>query len=156
MKKYKSLLLIVFIFIIDLVSKLIISNSIKLYKSVPVIKNFFYLTYTKNRGAAFGILEGKTLFILVISLMLLIYLLYELFKKKNSSLMDVSLSFIIGGLLSNLSDRLFLGCVRDFLHFKILGHDFAIFNIGDIFIVVGSILFLLGILLEEKHGNQSK
>lgn len=60
--------------------------------------------------------EGYTSIITIISVVILFYLLYELFKnKKNDTLTNISLSFIIGGLIGNLYDRIILHCVRDFL-----------------------------------------
>lgn len=156
MKKLISVLVIIFVFFTDLITKLLVTSHLKLYGSKTIIKNFFNITYTKNRGAAFGILENKSVFILAVSVIILFYLLYEVFKRNNTKYITLGLSMIIGGLLSNLSDRVFLGYVRDFLDFKILGHNFAIFNLGDVAIVVGCAIFLFATLWEEKHAISSK
>lgn len=156
MKKIKYIIGIILIFIIDQISKIIIMNNIKLNESIKVIGDFFKLTYTHNDGAAFGIFGGKTLFILIISLLILAYLLYELFRNKESNLLiNISITMIIGGLLGNLLDRIYFGYVRDFLDFKIFNYDFAIFNVGDIAIVLGACIFFIGILLEGKHENKN-
>lgn len=156
MKKIKYILLMLFIFILDQISKIIIMNTIKLGSSKTIIKNFFSLTYTHNDGAAFGMFGGKTLFIVIISLLVLAYLLFEIFKhKKRYIITDISASLIIGGLLGNLFDRLYYGYVRDFFDFKIFGYNTAIFNIGDIAIVIGAFLFIIGIFMEEKHGSNN-
>ena len=132
-------------------------HNLTLNSSKEVIKGFFNLTYTKNNGAAFGLFGGKTVFIMIISFLVLLYLLFELFRhKKKNIVLDVSLSFLIGGLLGNLLDRIVYGSVRDFLDFNIFGYDFAIFNIGDVFIVSGCILFLIGVFMEETNENSSK
>ena len=57
--------------------------------------------------------------------------------------------------MSNLADRLFLGYVRDFLDFTVLGYDYPIFNIADIAIVVGVLLLIVAIFKGEdkKYGN---
>lgn len=156
MKKYKSIILIILIFMLDLISKLIVTSKLKLYGSKTIINNFFNITYTKNRGAAFGLLSGNQLLIILISLVILVYLVYEIRNKKNLIITDLGLSMIIGGLLSNLSDRLFLGYVRDFLDFKIFNYNFAIFNVGDIAIVVGCLVYLIGIIMEEKSETSSR
>lgn len=156
MKKFKFILIIILAFVLDQVSKLIIMNNFRLNESVTVIKNFFRLTYSHNDGAAFGMFGGKTVFIVLISFIVLGYLLFELFyHKKRNLLVDVSMSFIVGGLLGNLFDRLWFGYVRDFLDFKVFNYDFAIFNLADTFIVVGAFIFLIGVVLEEKHGNNN-
>lgn len=152
MKRIKYSLVIIFVFIIDQISKIVVANNINLNESKVVIKNFLNLTYVKNKGAAFGMFEGYTSIITIISVVILFYLLYELFKnKKNDTLTNISLSFIIGGLIGNLYDRIILHCVRDFFDFTLFNKGFAIFNVGDSFIVVGCILFFVGALLEVKH-----
>ena len=156
MKKIKGIIIVIVVFIIDLISKLLVTNNLKLYGSYTVIEDFFNITYTKNKGAAFGILNGNKFLIIIISLGILIYLINEFRKKNNTILEDSGISLIIGGLISNLSDRIFLGYVRDFLDFKIFNYNFAIFNIGDIAIVVGCIVYFIGMILEDKHDNKSK
>ena len=156
MKKYKCVFLIITVYILDLISKLIVTSNLKINGSVTIIKNFFKITYIKNKGAAFGMLQGKTILLIAITLLIFIFLIKEIVKRGNSKLIDFSLSLIIGGLLSNLSDRVFLGYVRDFLDFRIFSYEFAIFNLGDITIVTGSILFFIGALLEERHAVNSR
>ncbi len=157
MKKIKYVIMIILVFSIDQISKLIISNSINLNGSVEVIKNFFSLTYVKNKGAAFGMFSSYTFIISLISVLILIYLLFELFRSKSEEkLTNYSLSLIIGGLLGNLYDRVFLGCVRDFFDFTLLGKGFAIFNVGDAFIVIGCFMFIISVFLEVKNENSSK
>jgi len=157
MKKFKFIFIIVIAFILDQVSKILVMNNLKINGSIDVIKNFFRITYSHNDGAAFGMFGGKTIFIVVVSILVLAYLLFELFyHKKRNLLVDISTSLIVGGLLGNLFDRLYFGYVRDFLDFKIFNYDFAIFNLADTFIVVGAVLFLIGVILEERHENSSK
>ena len=102
MQKYKNYLIIISIFILDLISKLLVTSNLKLYGSKVVIKDFFNITYTKNTGAAFSILENSKLIIILVSFAMLFYLLYEIRKKDNSKIIDISLSLIIGGLIGNL------------------------------------------------------
>lgn len=157
MKKKKYLFLIFIIFLIDQITKIIISNNINLNGSVTVIKNFFSLTYVKNTGAAFGFFSGKTLLITIISIFIFIYLLMELIKNKsNIKIINLSFSFILGGLIGNLYDRIVLGYVRDFMDFTIFNKGFAIFNIGDIFIVVGCFMFIIGALLEARNDYKNR
>lgn len=149
MKKYKYLVISFILFIIDQVSKYIVSVNIQLNSSVVIIPKFFKLTYTNNHGAAFSILEGKQILIIIVSVLVMVYLIYELFKS-NNKLFNISISLILGGLIGNLTDRLIFNHVRDFLDFSFGSYNFAIFNIGDIGIVIGVILMLIGIIKEEK------
>lgn len=157
MKKSKYLIISLILLIIDQISKYFVMTNIKLNKSIVIIPNFFKLTYTNNHGAAFSILEGKQVLIIIISIIVFIYLLWELFKgKSDSKLINISISLILGGLLGNLIDRIIFNHVRDFLDFSFSKYNFAIFNIGDIGIVVGVILMLIGIVMEEKNANSNK
>lgn len=157
MKKSKYLIISLILLIIDQISKYFVMTNIKLNKSIVIIPNFFKLTYTNNHGAAFSILEGKQVLIIIISIIVFIYLLRELYKgKSDNKLINISISLILGGLLGNLIDRIIFNHVRDFLDFSFCKYNFAIFNIGDIGIVVGVILMLIGIVMEERNANSNK
>ena len=154
MKKFKFIFIIIIAFVLDQVSKILIMNNMKLNESVDVINNFFRVTYSHNDGSAFGMFGGKMIFIVIVSVLVLAYLLFELFyHKKRNLLVDISISLIIGGLLGNLVDRIYFGYVRDFLDFKIFNYDFAIFNLADTFIVIGALIFLGGMFLEDRNEN---
>lgn len=156
MKTLKILLIIVSIFLLDRITKVLVINKLTLGKSLSVIDGFFNITYVNNHGAAFGIMDGKVIFIVVVSVLIFAYLIYEIRKDSHSKLITTSISFVIGGLLGNLFDRIVYGHVIDFLDFNFFGHDFAIFNIGDSFIVIGTILLAIGFLLEERNANKNK
>jgi len=156
MKNLKIIILITSLFIIDQISKIIVVNTINLGNKITIIKNFFNITYTKNYGAAFGIFEGKIFLIIIISILLFAYLIYELKKNKDKKVLVISISLIVGGLLGNLTDRIFLGYVRDFLDFNILGYNYPIFNLSDTFIVIGAVIFTIELIREEINGKERK
>lgn len=144
--KGKGLLFLLsfFIVLIDQVVKFIITNNLKVYDTITVIKDFFYLTYTKNIGAAYSILEGGQLFLIFVSILFLIFFIHYIMNKKYlSKLSFFSSSFLIGGVIGNLIDRVVHNYVIDFLSFHIFSYDFPIFNIADIFIVIGFILMVI-------------
>lgn len=95
-----------------------------------IFKN--YSTYTKNYGAAFGILQHQQIFLIVISIIVIITILLI---KKNL----ISLSFILGGTIGNLIDRLHYGYVIDFIDLKI----WPSFNLADASITIGVILLII-------------
>ncbi len=156
MKTLKILLIIISIFLLDRFTKVLVINNLTLGESLSVIDGFFNITYVNNYGAAFGIMDGKVIFIVVVSVLIFAYLIYEIRKEAHSKLITTSISFVIGGLLGNLFDRVLYGHVIDFFDFNFFGHDFAIFNVGDSFIVIGTILLAIGFLLEERNANKNK
>lgn len=137
---------------IDQISKLLVVNLLTKTNSITIIKNFFYLTYINNDGAAFSILVGKRIFLILIAL-LVIVMLIRYIKKNNiqNKLELVSISLIIGGSLGNLMDRLVRGYVIDFLDFKLFNYNFPIFNLADTFIVIGVFLLLLKEIRKENN-----
>ena len=156
MKTLKILLIIISIFLLDRFTKVLVINNLTLGESLSVIDGFFNITYVNNHGAAFGIMDGKVIFIVIVSILIFAYLIYEIRKESHSKLITISISFVIGGLLGNLFDRVVYGHVIDFFDFNLFGYDFAIFNVGDAFIVIGTILLAIGFLLEERNANNNK
>lgn len=149
--KQKVLIISFITLILDLITKFIVFSLDKFENSFVVIKDFFKITPIKNYGAAFSTFENMNLLLITISVIILIYLLYSLNKVKNTKINALTYGILIGGLLGNLTDRIILGYVRDFLSFKIFGFNFAIFNIADIGIVVGIILLALLSIKKEKE-----
>jgi len=113
------------------------------YSSVPVIKNIFHISVTCNTGAAFGIFQGKTFFLIVVTFIFLLFFLWFIFNEKNKpKIFFLACGLILGGAVSNLYDRIFNGCVIDYLDFIV----WPVFNLSDSAICVGvGILVLLEI-----------
>ena len=140
--------------IIDIISKLLVSNNLLLSKSVTIIPNFFYLTYAHNYGGALSIFENNTLAITIISFIVILGISYYVFKNKVTRKIEIiGYSLLLGGAIGNLIDRIIYGYVIDFLDFYILGYDFPIFNIADIGIVVGIIFLLISMILEVNNND---
>ena len=140
--------------IIDIISKLLVSNNLLLSKSVTIIPNFFYLTYAHNYGGAWSIFENNTLAITIISFIVILGISYYVFKNKVTGKIEIiGYSLLLGGAIGNLIDRIIYGYVIDFLDFYILGYDFPIFNIADIGIVTGIILLLISMILEVNNND---
>jgi len=117
-----------------------------LYQSIPIIQDFFYLTYVTNDGMAFGLsLPGGQITLTVLSVFMTLVLVYFFWLERNSHLiMKLSLSLIISGALGNLVDRILAGKVVDFLHIKIGSYwEWYIFNIADTSVSIGMILFII-------------
>ena len=152
MKKNKKIVLIsIIVLLIDQITKLIVKNKISSGTIIKVIGNFFRLTYLENSGAAWSILEGKTIFLIIISFVFLFYVINCIKKDKRDTKINIlSYSFIIGGIIGNMIDRIIYHRVIDFLSFKIFSYYFPVFNIADSLIVIGVILFIIDTILEGK------
>ena len=128
------------VFFADVLIKYIIRCHFYIYQSLPVIKNIFHLTFVVNKGAAFGLFPTKGYFLVFWSILLII-IFFVAFKSaaKKSILARISLGLILGGALSNLADRVFLGYVVDYLDFRM----WPVFNLSDAAITTGTLLFIV-------------
>lgn len=131
---------------LDQLTKYIVIRNIAYTKSIPVIDGFFYLTHWKNTGAAWGIMEGWRFFLIPVTVIVAIVLVYYLTKSDNK-IFKGSLSMILGGAVGNLIDRIFRrDGVIDFLDFHFGSYNFPTFNVADCFIVIGTFLLAFYIL----------
>lgn len=148
------ILSIIFI-IIDQLSKIIVVNNLTNNKSIEVIKSFFYLTYTNNKGAAFSILTGRRILLILVALIVIGVLIYYVRKNKiEGKVNKIALSLVIGGSIGNLIDRILRGAVVDFIDIKIFGYNFPIFNLADTFIVIGVFLLIIE-MFRKEHKNDN-
>ncbi len=141
--------------LIDQLSKLLIVNNFKLNDSYEVISSFFSLTYVKNYGAAFSILQDSRYFLIVVSLLLL-FVIFRFFLVKRTFLKKETILYaiLIGGILGNLIDRIIHGYVIDFLAFQFGKYSFPVFNFADIFIVCS--VFYIVIFTDWSHEYEDK
>ena len=146
--------LIIGVFTLDQLTKWLVNSYMNLYQSIPVINDFFYLTYVTNDGMAFGLsLPGGQFTLTALSIIMTFILVYFFWLEKNSHyVMKLSLSLIISGALGNLIDRILAGKVIDFIHIKIGSHwEWYIFNIADTSVSIGMILFIFhSFYLQDK------
>ncbi|GAB6100706.1 signal peptidase II [Halanaerocella petrolearia] len=136
----KMTILITFLItlVLDQVTKYMIVKEFILYQSMPIIENIFHLTYVQNRGAAFGILQGRVSFFIIVTLLLIAVLIYFLRELPLDNFLNCfALGLAIAGAIGNLIDRVRLGYVIDFFDFRV----WPVFNIADSAIVVAVIIF---------------
>ena len=142
-------LIFVAITILDQVTKGVVVRNISYNCEVEVIKNFFYLTNVRNRGAAWGILQNYRVFFISITVIVIVVMLCVMFSVKRKYT-GFACAFIIGGAIGNFIDRVFMGYVIDFLDFYIGSYHFPTFNIADIFITVGAFLLIVEVFGRGK------
>ncbi|MEG2414204.1 MAG: signal peptidase II [Clostridia bacterium] len=148
------------ILIIDLVSKALVFDFLadKPNHTFVVLDKIFTMIEAKNYGASFSILEGKQVFLVGMTSIVMLGLVVILYIRPNTpSILRVGLLLIIGGGIGNLVDRVALGYVRDFIDYTFLhtffGINFAIGNIADVFLCVGVVLMLVYIVFEFDEND---
>ena len=138
--------IVIFIFILDRISKLYILNSVEINNEVNIyIFSFLKLYLIWNKGIAFGLFSFEqnsfynliTILIIVINLVILIMII------KSNGIKSYFLMFILGGSSGNLFDRLYYSAVPDFIDFHINDFHWFIFNVADVFISVGVICLII-------------
>jgi len=144
------ILLILGLIGIDQLTKWYFLKNKEIFDKFEVIKNFFYLTYVENRGAAFGILQNFRWFFVIITIIALTVMIKYFFRIDNI-LFRLGLSFLIAGAAGNFIDRAFRGYVIDFLDFYPFGYDFPVFNFADICVNAGVFLLVIYILFVYKE-----
>lgn len=109
-----------------------------------LLDGVFEFYYSENRGAAFGMLQGKQLIFFLIAAFVIVVVLYLLFKMPASGRylpLTACLFLLVSGAAGNMIDRLAQGYVVDFLYFKLI--NFPIFNVADCYVVVSTISLML-------------
>ncbi len=143
------------VLIIDQATKLFIAGTMQLYSSVVVIRNFFTITYIRNKGAAFSMLAGSDYRIPILTLVSIIAMVAIIifFRKlrRDQRFTAFCLSLIFGGALGNLIDRIRLGEVIDFLSVHWYELYWPAFNVADSAICVGVFLLAVDMYFEEKR-----
>ncbi|WP_148524906.1 signal peptidase II [Streptococcus lutetiensis] len=154
MKNYRKLygpLAAVILILLDQLSKQWIVNHIPLNAIRKCVPGIFSLTYLRNYGAAFSILQNQQWFFTVITLAVVGAACYYFIKNINSNFWFLfGLLLIISGGIGNFIDRLRLGYVVDMVHLDFM--NFAIFNVADSYLTVGVVILFIALWKEEENG----
>ncbi len=165
--RIKDVLLLVIslmvLLVIDQYTKYLTVTHLEVSESKEFINGFLRFTYVQNRGASFGMLQGRrTGFIILTCIVLPIMIYYylkisvimnvcsEVIKKWHFSMLNFGLMLMIIGSIGNFIDRVRLSYVIDFLDVEFI--DFPVFNMADCYITVGTIvLLIIMIIMGEKE-----
>ncbi|AZP05422.1 signal peptidase II [Jeotgalibaca ciconiae] len=141
----------IILIVIDQLSKWFIVQNFELYGEKVLIPGVFSLFYIQNKGAAWGIFEGRMVFFYIITILVVGYLIYTFHKYEiKSKLVGCSFSLILAGAIGNFIDRLLNGYVVDMFRLDFI--NFPIFNVADVCLTVGVILMIIQVLFfEEKE-----
>jgi signal peptidase II len=160
-RRFLWLLLPAGVLAMDLGSKAWILDLLAEGESKPVIKGFFYLTLGFNRGAIFGSLTWlpamARVILFAVAGLAAVIIIGRMFLEKGTATWDrVALGLVLGGILGNSLDRYLRGAVVDFLDFVFGSWHYWTFNFADSFILVGSVLYGLRLLMAPKIETQTK
>lgn len=135
---------------LDQASKICITRNFELGQQRILIDKILSFVYVQNKGAAFGIMQGGRIFFITVTAVVIIAAAIYLWKNKPQNAFEkLAFSFIGGGALGNLIDRIYLGYVRDFISVDFI--DFPVFNVADCFVCVGAALYLVYIIFFCKE-----
>ena len=129
----------------------------------------FRLTFIRNTGAAFGLLRDLdlqvtgvnvdgTLLLGLLSAAVSLVIVWYLIRRGHTltTLTHLALTLILAGALGNMIDRLLLGYVIDFIHFRTSNFDFPVFNLADSFVVIGGVLLFLSSFVEGRREAEER
>lgn len=162
-KRIVHLILCIALIGLDQLSKWWARGTLKDGADITVIPKLLSFSYLENRGAVWGIFQGKTIFLILLTVIIFMVVLLIYFKlpmDKRYTPARIVLVFIAAGGLGNLIDRASFGYVTDFIRFDFI--DFPTFNVADVYITVCEILALFLVFfvyrddLDEKKGKETE
>lgn len=144
-----------FLVLLDQYTKHLAVLHLKGQEPLVLWKGVFEFLYSENRGAAFGILQGRQAFFFVIGILVLIAAIYVMgclpsWKDSHYRWLGLCTTLITAGALGNMVDRIAQQYVVDFIYFRLI--DFPIFNVADIYVTTATaaLLVLMTFYYSEK------
>lgn len=128
----------------DQASKYLITLQYSAGGHLDIIPNVLRISYVTNSGGAFSMFSDHTMVLAIVSAVVCLAIIVLMIVLRKAPLAKLSLGFILGGAIGNLIDRFVMGYVVDM--FETLFIDFAIFNVADIFITIGAVLFVIAVI----------
>lgn len=137
----------------DQYTKMRASAHLKGQGSYVIWDGVFELFYHENRGAAFGMMQGKQAFFFVVAVIVVAAAVYMMWRMPPLSAaryhgLRICVTLITAGALGNMLDRTLQGYVVDFFYFSLI--NFPIFNVADIYVTVATAVLLLLFLFYYK------
>ncbi len=157
-----SALLIALIVAADQYTKHLVVSAWQVGDTTPIIPGFFSLTYLRNRGGAFGLFAGlpegwRVAFFVIFALATVAALIWMLRSTpRDDRVQRLALTWVIGGALGNLYDRIVHGEVVDFLDVYAGDWHWPAFNVADSFISCGVVLLLVASMMTSQESRSSE
>lgn len=140
---------------LDQLTKYLTIQNIPLGGYMEAIPGLFHLTYIRNTGAAFGMLEGGRTLFLIITVLALAAAVQSVRKKWIDHPLGLwAVALICGGAVGNLIDRFLYGSVVDMIELDFM--NFAIFNVADCFISIGAVLLIIWALFFDRKKEKKE
>ena len=145
-------------FALDQLTKWLVEQNIRRGSWYVLIHGIFNLRHDRNSGAAFGIMPGQNVLLIIVTIAAIGFIFFYYRQFQNSQWMKIALGFLLGGALGNFVDRLRLGEVVDFLQVGIqkAGLWWPTFNVADICICVGAGMLIIHLLRTRGDYETSK
>lgn len=144
--------LILVILLVDFYTKYIVRNDVRFIKGVPIIPNLLSLIYVKNEGAAFSMLSGYRIALIIISSLAIILGIYAITRLyRNNKIIILAVSMVIAGGIGNLIDRIFFGFVTDMISLSFFP---PVFNVADISVTLGFIILIIYIIAFDSSNER--
>ena len=150
-KFYITMLIIVAVGLsADLITKTVFTN-----QTLPVIDGVVSIFFTWNTGAGWSILSNHTLFLTILSALLVVAMIFLAIKfRPKDWVFAIGFALVFAGAFGNLVDRVFFGAVRDFICLEFI--NFPIFNFADVFLTIGAIMLAIWLIfLYQKKEKPS-
>ena len=150
---YKFYSVAIIAVILDQLSKWLVVTNMQEGERISIWDPWLGLLSHRNRGAAWGMLEGQMWIFTIVTLAVIIGILYFYHTEaKGKPLFQFSLMLLLGGAVGNFIDRLFRGEVVDFVdtYIPVINYHFPIFNVADMALTFAVILLFITIILEER------
>lgn len=152
MYRYYGVALLVVI--LDQFTKWLVVEKMEIGERIRFIDPYIGLFSHRNKGAAWGMLQGQMWLFYIVTVIVVVGLIYYFHKEaKGQPLFALSLMMLLGGALGNFIDRLWRKEVVDFVEvlIPIINYDFPIFNVADAALTVGVCLVVVHIFVDEKN-----
>ncbi len=146
--------------VLDQVSKLFVKAHMELYESIPIVRNYFDITYTQNPGAAFSLLAQaapwvREAFLMLLASAAILVLLVLVVRVERVSVNSIAFALVLGGAAGNLIDRAVRAQVIDFIRVHYYDLSFPVFNVADSAITIGVALILLTLVFGDPDADDS-
>ncbi|WP_338147426.1 signal peptidase II [Lysinibacillus fusiformis] len=150
---YKYYGLAAFVVLLDQWTKWLIVKNMEYGERIAVLDPWFGILSHRNRGAAWGMLEGQMWLFSIVTVAVICAIVYFYYKEaKGKPIFQVGLMLLLGGAIGNFIDRIFRGEVVDFVDvlIPIIKYDFPIFNVADAALTIAVVILMIGLIMEDK------